>query len=167
MTLPILIKTEIYNDSRGFFKELWLKKKIKFNCKFTAMSFSKRNVIRGLHFQSKKKQSKILTILKGKALDVCVNINPKSRYFGKVFKYNLKPGLLLYVPKDYAHGIGFYDKENILLYHLSEYRYQKYERGIHYSDKFLKINWKIKKPVTSNKDKNHPMFNEIFRKQRK
>ena len=60
---PFLIKTEIYKDNRGFFKELFLKKKIKFNCKFTATSVSKKNVIRGLHYQYKKKQSKILTIL--------------------------------------------------------------------------------------------------------
>ena len=52
---PKLIKTTIYPDKRGFFKELYLKKKIKFNCKFTAISSSKKNVIRGLHYQSKKK----------------------------------------------------------------------------------------------------------------
>ena len=90
---PFLIKTNIYPDKRGFFKELFLRKKIKFNCKFTAMSFSKRNVIRGLHYQYKKKQSKILSILKGSALDVCVNINKNSKNFGKVYKFYLKPGL--------------------------------------------------------------------------
>ena len=132
MTIPVLIKTNIYKDSRGFFKELWLKKKIKFNCKFTAISSSKKNVIRGLHYQSKKKQAKILSVLKGNAIDVCVDIDKKSKNFGKVYKFKLKPGLLLYVPKNFAHGIGFFGKENILLYHLSEYRYQRYERGIIY-----------------------------------
>ena len=160
---PFLIKTEIYNDSRGFFKELFLKKKIKFNCKFTAMSCSKKSVIRGLHYQYKKKQSKILTLLKGSALDVCVNINPKSKNFSKVYKFHLKPGLLLFVPKDYAHGIGFYGKENILLYHLSEYRFAKYERGISYNDQHLKINWNIKKPILSTKDKNHPSILDVFK----
>ena len=160
---PFLIKTKIYNDSRGFFKELFLKKKINFNCKFTAMSHSKKNVIRGLHYQYKKKQSKILSVLKGSALDVCVNIDLKSKNFGKVYKFHLKPGLLLFVPKNYAHGIGFYDKENILLYHLSEYRFAQYERGIRYNDQNLKINWKIKNPILSNKDKKHPPLNEVFR----
>ncbi len=163
MTTPILIKTNIYKDSRGFFKEIWLKKKIKFNCKFTAISSSKKNVIRGLHYQNKKKQSKIVSVLKGRAMDVCVNIDKKSKNFGKVYKFNLKPGLMLYVPKNYAHGIGFYDKENILLYHLSEYRYPKYERGLAFNDKNLKINWKIKKPILSERDKNHPSLEDIFK----
>ena len=164
---PKLIKTTIYPDKRGFFKELYLKKKIKFNCKFTAISSSKKNVIRGLHYQSKKKQSKILSVLKGNAIDICVNINKNSRNFGKVYKFKLKPGLLLLVPKDYAHGIGFYGKENILLYHLSEYRYPKFERGIIYNDKKLKIKWGIKNPILSKRDSLMPTFNEAFPKKNK
>ena len=160
---PLLIKTFIYPDNRGFFKELFLKKKIKFNCKFTAISSSKKNVIRGLHYQSKKKQAKILSILKGNAIDVCVDINKKSKNFGKVYKFKLKPGLLLYVPKNFAHGIGFFGKENILLYHLSEYRYQRYERGIIYNDKKLKIKWGIKKPILSKRDSLMPTFDETFK----
>tara|TARA_B100000902_G_scaffold239324_1_gene226625 strand:- start:868 stop:1365 length:498 start_codon:yes stop_codon:yes gene_type:complete len=159
---PFLIKTSIYPDKRGFFKELFLRKKLKFNCKFTAISSSKKNVIRGLHYQVRKKQAKLLSILKGRALDVCVNIDKKSKNFGKVYKFYLKPGLLLFVPKNYAHGIGFYDKENILLYHLSEYRYQEYERGILFKDQYLKINWKIKKPITSKRDSEMPTFKHSF-----
>ena len=161
---PLLIKTNIYPDKRGFFKELFLRKKIKFNCKFTAISSSRRNVIRGLHYQVKKKQAKILSVLKGKAIDVCVNIDKKSKNFGKVYKFTLKPGLLLFVPKNFAHGIGFFDKENILLYHLSEYRFPEYERGIIYNDKKLKINWKIKKPILSERDSKMPSFLETFKK---
>lgn len=160
---PLLIKTSIYPDNRGFFKELFLKKKIKFNCKFTAMSSSKKNVIRGLHYQSKKKQAKILSVLRGSAIDICVNIDKKSKNFGKVYKFMLKPGLLLYVPKNFAHGIGFYSRENILLYHLSEYRYQQYERGIIYNDKKLKIKWGIKKPILSKRDSLMPTFDETFK----
>ena len=160
---PLLIKTSIYPDNRGFFKELFLKKKIKFNCKFTAMSSSKKNVIRGLHYQSKKKQAKILSVLKGRAIDICVDIDKKSKNFGKVYKFILKPGLLLYVPKNFAHGIGFFGRENILLYHLSEYRHQKYERGIIYNDKKLKIKWGIKKPILSKRDSLMPTFHETFK----
>ena len=69
---------------------------------------------------------------------------------------------MLFVPKNYAHGISFYDKENILLYHLSEYRYPKYERGILYKDKYLKINWKIKKPITSKRDSLMPTLKNAF-----
>jgi len=158
---PLLIKNKIFVDHRGFFAEIYLKNKINFQCKFTAVSFSKKNVIRGLHYQIKRPQIKFITLLRGKALDVCVNINKKSKDFGKVYKFNLKPGLLLLVPKNFAHGIGFHAKDNVLLYHLSEYRYKKFERGILYSDKSLKINWGIKKPIVSNRDKKHPRLNEI------
>ena len=161
---PILIKTKLYYDQRGYFKELLLKKKIKFNSKFTACSFSKKNVIRGLHYQIKKPQEKIISVLKGKAIDICINIDRKSKNFGKIYKFILKPGLMLYVPKNYAHGIGFHDKENILLYHLTQYRFPQYERGINALDKNLKINWNIKKPILSERDKMHPLFNEIYEK---
>ena len=159
--IPILYKTNLYKDKRGFFKELLLKKKIKFNSIFTACSYSKKNVIRGLHYQVKKPQSKIISLLMGSALDVCIDIDKRSKNYGKVYKFLLKPGLMLYVPPTFAHGIGFYDKNNILLYHLSEYRHAKLERGIIYNDKTLKINWKIKNPILSLRDSNHPTFSEI------
>ena len=155
---PFLIKKKIFYDRRGFFQELFLKKNYKFKSKFTAYSYSKKNVIRGLHYQIKRPQEKMLGILKGKALDICVNIDKKSKNYGKVFRFILKPGLMLYVPKNYAHGICFYDKENILLYHLSEYRYPEYEKGIYPLDKKLKINWGIKNPILSDRDKMHPNF---------
>mgnify|MGYP001339633227 CR=1 FL=1 len=158
---PVLIKKKIFFDRRGFFQELYLRKDYKFNSKFTAYSYSVKNVIRGLHYQVRKPQEKILGLLKGRATDVCLNINKKSPNFGKVYKFILKPGLILFVPKNYAHGIAFHDKENILLYHLNEYRYPNYERGINPLDKKLKINWGVKKPVLSDRDKLHPNFIEI------
>ncbi len=158
---PLLIKKQVFFDRRGFFQELYLKKNYKFNSKFTAYSHSVKNVIRGLHYQVIKPQEKILSILRGEAIDICVNIDKRSKDYGKVYKFILKPGYLLFVPKNFAHGIGFLAKENILLYHFSEYRFAKYERGIHPLDKKLKINWKIKNPILSERDKLHPSFDKI------
>ena len=158
---PLLLKKQVFFDRRGFFQELYLKKNYKFNSKFTAYSYSIKNVIRGLHYQVVKPQEKILSVLKGEAIDICVDINKKSKNYGKVYRYHLKPGYLLFVPKNFAHGIGFLGKENVLLYHLSEYRYPEHERGIYPLDKKLKIDWKIKKPILSERDKDHPKFSEI------
>jgi dTDP-4-dehydrorhamnose 3,5-epimerase len=158
---PLLIKNKIYNDTRGFFSEIYIEKNYNFKCRFTAISVSKKNVIRGLHYQIKKPQIKFITLLSGRAIDICVNIDKKSKNFGKVYKFILKPGLLLIIPKKFAHGIGFYDKHNILLYHLSEYRCEKFERGILYNDKKLNIKWGIKKPILSKRDKNHKTFDQI------
>ena len=58
----------------------------------------------------------------------------------------------------------FFDNENILLYHLSEYRFPQYERGIIFNDKTLKINWKIRKPILSKRDSLMPSFNESIKK---
>jgi len=158
---PLLLKKQVFFDRRGFFQELYLKKNYKFNSKFTAYSYSIKNVIRGLHYQVVKPQEKILSVLRGEAIDICVDINKKSKNYGKVYRYHLKPGYLLFVPKNFAHGIGFLGKENVLLYHLSEYRYPEHERGIYPLDKKLKIDWKIKKPILSERDKDHPKFSEI------
>tara|TARA_Y100000591_G_scaffold333209_1_gene374635 strand:+ start:3784 stop:4284 length:501 start_codon:yes stop_codon:yes gene_type:complete len=158
---PLLIKKQVFFDRRGFFQELYLKKNYKFNSKFTAYSYSKKNVIRGLHYQVIKPQEKILSVLQGEAVDICVNINKKSKDYGKVYKFILKPGYILFVPKNFAHGIGFLAKKNILLYHFSEYRFANHERGINPLDKKLKINWKIKNPILSKRDKLHPNFDEI------
>ena len=78
---PILIKKKIYKDQRGYFQEILklneIPLKIKIN--FTATSFSRKNVIRGLHFQKKNQQTKIITVIKGKIMDICVNLKKKIR----------------------------------------------------------------------------------------
>ena len=158
MEKPRVYKFKIFSDKRGYFNEIYLKKKININFKFSAISYSKKNVIRGLHYQIIKPQGKYITLLKGHALDVAVNINKKNKNFGKIYKFILTPGIGVYIPPGYAHGIGFYDDENILLYHMTEYRYSKYEKGISYNDRSLKINWHIQNPILSLRDKNHPPF---------
>lgn len=159
--VPTLYNLKTYNDYRGSFTELFLQKKFNFKCNFTAVSISKKNTIRGLHYQTKLPQIKFVTLLEGDALDICVNIDKKSKNFGKVFKFKLKPGKILLIPKNFAHGIAFYGQKNILLYHLSQYRYPEHERGVAYNDPDLKINWKIKKPILSDRDKSHPKLKEI------
>jgi len=113
-----------------------------------------------LHFQYKKPQGKIVTILKGKCIDVCININPRSKYFKKIFTFHLKPGRLLYIPDDYAHGFGVLSHSLYMIYYFTEYRYPKFESGILYNDPALNIAWGIKKPIISFKDKNFPLFKD-------
>ena len=89
LTKPLLFKNLIHRDSRGLFFENFKKKKIKMNFTFSAAAYSKRNVIRGLHFQLKKKQTKFITLIRGEIIDICVNLQKKSKNFGKIyyFKY--------------------------------------------------------------------------------
>lgn len=163
---PILINKKLYKDNRGYFQEILKINEIKFynKIKFTAMSYSKKNVIRGLHFQKKKKQAKIITIIKGKILDVCVNLNKKSKYFGKIYKFLLTPGKVLIIPNYYAHGFECLSNETYLFYHLDNYQDKKNEGGILYNDKELKINWRTKNPILSNRDENLMSFKEFKKK---
>ena len=78
-----LIKTKIHHDKRGFFKEIYKDKILKKKFIFNVMSYSKKNVLRGLHLQTKKSQAKIITVMNGKILDVAVDLRKKSKNFGK------------------------------------------------------------------------------------
>ena len=79
----ILIKNKSYKDKRGYFKELLKEKDLKNSFPFKVMSFSKKNVIRGLHLQSKNSQGKFVSVIKGKIFDVVVDLRKNSKTFGK------------------------------------------------------------------------------------
>ena len=150
-----IVNTKVFKDNRGWLKEEFKKKFIKKNLVLTVVSSSKKNVLRGLHMQTKKPQDKFLSVLKGKVLDIAVDLRKNSKTYGKHFKIILseKNGKHLFVPKGFAHGILGLNKENILHYACSNYRDPKSEVSIKWNDNDLKINWGVKKPIISKKDK--------------
>jgi dTDP-4-dehydrorhamnose 3,5-epimerase len=158
---PILLKGKKHIDQRGFLMEVFTKKKIKFNFNRSISVFSKKNVIRGLHFQSMFAQHKIIFILKGNIKDVVVDIRKNKKSFGKVYSYDLEAGDTLIIPKGYAHGYSTFSNENMMIYFLSEDWYPKYETGIVWNDKTLGINWGIKRPIISKKDKILKNFSDL------
>ena len=158
ISYPIKIKQEIFFDKRGFFQEIFLKKKFNLNVKFTAIAKSKKNVIRGLHFQIRDKQTKFIYVVNGKILDVVVNLRKNSPNFGKISKFILTEGEALFIPSHYAHGYECLSKKCTVLYHLEKYRNAKYESGIKFNDRKLKIKWKTSRPILSERDKSHYTF---------
>ena len=126
------------------------------------MSVSKKNVIRGLHYQKKKNQGKFISVIKGKILDVVVDIRKNSKTFGKHFSIILseKNCTSVYIPGGFAHGFASLDKVNIVIYSCTKYRDKNSEHGILWNDKSLKIKWPIKKPIISKKDKKNPRFED-------
>jgi len=96
----ILVKNKKFNDSRGYFRELIIEKNIKVKFPFQVMSFSKKNVIRGLHIQTKNPQGKFITVIKGAVFDVTVDLRKKSKTYGKYFSKVLSAKNLLsvYIP---------------------------------------------------------------------
>ena len=163
----LLFEGEKFTDSRGYFRELYknnfLKKK---NFIFLCMSKSKKNVLRGLHFQKNKQQEKFVSVIKGKILDVVVDLRKNSKTFKKFFKVILseKNCKALFIPKGFAHGFLALDNENIIVYGNTNYRSKKDEQGILWNDKTLSITWPRKKFIISAKDKKNLTFQEFINK---
>ena len=162
----LIFESKIYYDQRGSVREAFKKDLTNKSLFLSVISKSKKNVIRGLHFQSKKTQDKFISVIKGRILDVVVDLRKNSKTFGKHYKVILseKKAKYLFVPKGFAHGFLALDKENIVLYSCSNYRSPKYERIIKWNDKDLKINWGIKKPILSRRDQNAEGFADFFKK---
>ena len=160
----LIIENQKFTDPRGEFRELLIEKEIKIKFPFNVISISKKNVIRGLHYQIKKPQGKFISVLKGEILDVALDLRKKSKTFGKHYKIVLseKNCKSIYIPEGFAHGFSCLGKENIVIYSCTNYRNPLGERGILWNDKTLKINWKIKNPIISEKDKLNPKFKDQF-----
>ena len=124
------------------------------------MSYSKKNVIRGLHIQSKNSQGKFVTVIKGKIFDVALDLRKNSKTFGKVFKCILSEANSnsLYIPEGFAHGFQCLEKENYIIYSCTKYREKNNEVTIDVNDRNLKINWPLKKKILSQKDKDGISF---------
>jgi len=162
-----IIEGKKFLDIRGCFREINKKKEIKkINFIFWCMSKSKKNVLRGLHLQIKEPQDKFISVVKGKILDVVVDLRKNSKTFGKHFKIELseKNCKSLFIPKGFAHGFLALDSENIIFYGNSKYRSKKNEVGIIWNDKDLSINWPKRKLLISSKDKKNISFNDFKKK---
>jgi len=150
----LILKTNIYKDNRGFFKEVEknnvLRKKFIFDC----FSYSKKNTLRGLHLQKKNSQAKIITVVHGKILDVVVDLRKKSSTYGKYFSIEIseKSDFSLFIPKNFAHGFLCLSDSCGVYYKCTNYRDKNSEITIKWNDKNINIKWPIKKPILSKKD---------------
>ena len=151
----LIIKQKNNIDKRGILRETFNKKILKKNFIFEYCTTSKKNVFRGFHFQTKNKQSKYINVVKGKILDVVIDLRKKSKTFGKYFSIILsqKNAISLYIPAGFAHAYYSYENENIVYYKLDNYYNPKFENGIIYNDKDLNFKWPNKKMIISKKDK--------------
>jgi len=160
----IIIKNDTYKDKRGYFKELLKESLVKRKFPFQVMSFSKKNVIRGLHMQQEKTQGKFISVIKGKIYDVVVDLRKKSKTFGKKYSIILSDqnSKSLYIPEGFVHGFCALEKENYVVYNCTNYRNKSSEVGIKYNDKKLKIRWPTKSPILSKKDCKNLSLNEYL-----
>ncbi|MDA9624307.1 dTDP-4-dehydrorhamnose 3,5-epimerase [Pelagibacteraceae bacterium] len=159
-----IIKQKNNFDSRGFLRETHNQKIIK-NKRFVFeyCTSTKAKILRGFHFQTKFKQAKYVNVIKGRILDCVIDLRKNSKTFGKSFKIILsdKNCLGLYIPEGFAHAYYSYENFNIVYYKLSNYYMPKFESGIIWNDKRIKINWPNKKPILSKKDKKLKTFDDF------
>ena len=162
----LVIKQKNNFDKRGSLRETFNSKILKKNFIFEYCTTSKKNALRGFHFQYKFQQAKYVNVLKGKILDCVIDLRKNSKTFGKAFKIILsdKNCLSLFIPEGFAHAYYSYDKYNIIYYKLSNYYKPQFEDGIIWNDKSLKIKWPIKKPKVSKKDSKLQTFNNFCKK---
>ena len=158
-----IIKQKKHNDNRGSLRETFRKNIINWDkLIFDYATTSKKNVLRGFHFQSKYKQAKFVSVLKGKILDCVIDLRRLSKTYGKSFSIILseKNCLSLYVPEGFAHAYYTYNN-SVIYYKLSNYYQSKFEDGLLWNDKFFKIKWPNKKPKLSKKDRKLKSFKEF------
>lgn len=164
-----LIRLNIFDDERGFFKECYRKPRYTeygIECEFVQdnLSFSKKDVIRGMHFQSDPGQAKLISVLQGKIFDVVVDIRSDSPYFGKWEGIYLDADQheQLYVPIGFAHGFCVVsDPGAYVHYKVSNVYHSSTEQTFRFDDPHIKIEWPVKQPLVSPRDQKAPLFQEL------
>ncbi len=166
----IKIAPKQFFDERGYFKEIYKKTdfvKNNINEDFLQdnFSFSKKGVLRGIHLQKEPySQSKIVNCLKGKILDVAIDLRKNSPTYGQWYSQILSAenNISMYIPSGFGHGFYSLGEENLVLYKTSSEYNAESESGIIWNDPDLNINWQlIGQPIISQKDKELKKFKEV------
>ncbi len=166
----ILIKPKVFEDNRGFFMETYSEKLFKENGienNFIQDNHSmsiEKGVLRGLHFQEKPhSQAKLVRVTKGEVYDVIVDLREDSPTFKKwqSFELSAENKLMLFVPKGFVHGFCTLKENTEFIYKVDEFYSPESDSGIVWDDPELQVDWPIKKPILSDKDKNLKRYRDL------
>ena len=167
----LLIKPSLHEDERGFFYELFnqkefnLKSGLNINFVQDNISFSKKNVLRGLHYQeSPFEQGKLVSVMSGEVIDVVVDLRKESKTYGKYVKEKLSSEnkKQIWIPPGFAHGYYTISCGANFLYKTTNYYSKKHEKIIMWNDSSLNIDWSISEsPIISSKDANGENFKGV------
>jgi len=162
----LVVELDVHGDERGFFMERFHSEKfaeLGLPAHFPQDNHSRSapNVLRGVHYQHTPAQGKLVGVIRGKIWDVAVDIRPDSPTFGQSFGIDLDDfsGKMLWIPPGFAHGFCVTsDSITDVLYKTSAVYNPKGEDGIAFDDPELAIDWPVKKPIISERDKNQQSF---------
>lgn len=161
----------IYKDDRGWFYEFFNKNTfsgagLRTDFVQENTSFSKKGVIRGLHFQCPPyAQGKLVTVLMGKVVDVVADLRAGSKTFGQVYYCTLdsEKRNMLMVPEGFAHGFAALE-DTVFTYKCTQFYNKAAESGIIWNDARLNIKWPVDNPIVSEKDTFLPTMDELIGK---
>ncbi len=166
-----ILTLQTHADDRGYFFESFNAedfKNVGLPIKFLQdnQAFSKRGTLRGLHYQLRYPQGKLVRVIQGEVFDVAVDIRIDSPTFGKYEGFNLSGNnnKIMYIPEGFAHGYVVISETAIFQYKCTEIYHPEDEYGIFWNDMDLNIRWPMKSPILSKKDKNLPTLKTINEK---
>jgi dTDP-4-dehydrorhamnose 3,5-epimerase len=160
----LLLEPKVFGDDRGFFLESYnLRTFAELGIREPFVqdnhSYSEKNVIRGLHYQTRQAQGKLIRAISGEILDVALDLRRSSSTFGKweTFKLSGENKRMLWIPRGFAHGFRVMSEAAHVLYKATDFYAPEHERTVAWNDPELKINWLIDNepeisPIVSTKD---------------
>ena len=159
----MIIEPEVFTDDRGFFMEIHHQRRYH-ACNIDAvyvqdnLSFSRKGTIRGLHYQVRRPQAKLIQVITGEIFDVAVDIRPGSQTFGKWEGIYLSAhnNRQLFISEGFAHGFCVVSETARCLYKCTDFYTPEDEGGILWCDPDIGINWPVVDPIISEKDKAFP-----------
>ena len=167
----LLLKPKVFRDDRGFFLETFRQEYLQsqgIDVCFVQdnLSKSQKGTVRGLHYQIKQPQDKLIMVMQGAILDVAVDLRRNSSTFGQftAMELSARNKRQLFIPKGFAHGFSVLSDEALVYYKCSDYYNPDGERGLLWNDPALAIDWKVTEPVISDKDQHQPKLHEIPKK---
>lgn len=166
-----IIRPNIYKDERGYFIESYSQKRFQELVSNTVFvqdneSSSRYGVLRGLHYQKPPfAQAKLVRVIKGKVLDIAVDIRKDSNTYGHHYAVELSDenSLQIFIPRGFAHGFVALSNEVICQYKCDNYYFPDHAKGIKWDDEQLNIDWKlpIEDIILSEKDRINPPFSQL------
>lgn len=168
-----VIEPMVFGDHRGYFMETYHEAdymKAGINAKFVQdnQSMSKKNVLRGLHYQKQYPQAKLMRVLSGEIFDVAVDLRKGSKTYGQWFGVVLSSEnkKQLFIPEGFAHGFLVLSDTVEIAYKCSDFYHPEDEGGIRWDDPEIGIEWPLEagcNPILSEKDANRKSLRETFR----
>ncbi len=164
----LLIRPRVYHDERGFFLEVWNRRAFQdagIETDFVQLnhSASVRDTLRGLHFQYRRPQSKLVRVLSGRVYDVAVDLRPGSVTFGRWAGTELsaEANELLWIPEGFAHGFCVLSERAEFEYLCGDFYDAEDEGAVIWNDPEIGIPWPVERPLISGKDAAAPRLSEV------